>query len=216
MHLSSRRLDPARMGASGVPGGRRREFVDGHQFDALTRHLTSIRFTRGSALRGMAAGALTLVGMTRVADEASAGKKKKVCHCGDTAGATCSTLAVKKKQRRMHLTEHQCDYMGACRSNIDACAAAPILVNVGRLGDSCSTNSDCGASSGLECVANLCVPLDLDKTCTNDGECSTGRCEGNVCVLCPEASTCETTTGGTQCCTGLATCDPTSHVCVLI
>lgn len=190
--------------------------MDGPRFDALTQRLTSIRLTRGGALRGMVAGALTLAGMTRVADEASAGKKKKVCHCSETAGETCSTMRVKKSQRNMHLRNHQCDYMGACKTNIDACAAAPIFVDTGRLLTPCSNSNPCGANSGLECVAGFCVPLDLDKTCTNNGECSTGRCEGNVCVLCPSASTCETASGGPQCCTGIASCDPDVHACLLI
>ncbi len=189
--------------------------MDGLQFDALTQRLTSIRLTRGSALRGMVAGALTLAGTARVAEEASAGKKKrKVCHCPETAGGTCATAKVKKKQRKMHLKTHQCDYMGACRSDITACAAAPILVNVARIGDSCTSDNQCGNDSGLECVADLCVPLDLDTTCDNNGECSTGRCEGGVCVLCPEASTC-VSEAGAQCCTGLSTCDPDTRVCVL-
>jgi hypothetical protein len=114
----------------------------------------------------------------------------------------------------MHLKNHQCDYMGACRANIDACAAAPILVNTGRLSTACSNSNQCGANSGLECVDGFCLPLDLDTTCDNNGECSTGRCEANVCVLCPGASTCDTA-AGPQCCTGLATCDPTTNVCVL-
>ena len=89
--------------------------MDGHQVDALTQRLTSIRLTRGGALRGMVAGALTLAGMTRVTDEARAGKKKKVCHCSETAGGTCSTMRVKKSQRNMHLKKHQCDYMGPAK-----------------------------------------------------------------------------------------------------
>jgi hypothetical protein len=187
--------------------------VDGHQFDALTQRLTSTRLTRGGALRGMVAGALTLAGMARVADDASAGKKKKVCHCGDTPGGTCSTMKVKKGQRRMHLTDHQCDYQGACRSDITACAAAPIIVNVGRLLDPCSDNSDCGSNSGLRCLLGLCQPLDFGTTCSNDGECSGGRCAGNVCVGCPIPSICVSDTGA-QCCRGSATCGADS-VCVL-
>jgi hypothetical protein len=188
--------------------------MDGSQFDALTQRLTSIRLTRGKALRGMVASALSLAGMAQVANQASAGKKKKVCHCQETAGGTCATEKVKKKQRNKHLKNHQCDYMGACRGNIDACAAAPILVNAGRLGTACDSGNPCGANSGLECVGGFWLPLVLDTSCTYNGECSTGRCEANVCVLCPGASTCETA-AGPQCCTGLSTCNPTTNVCVL-
>jgi hypothetical protein len=201
------------MDAPDVPGGQWRDLVDGHQFDALTLRLTSIRLTRGGALRGMVAGALALAGMTPVTNEASARKKKsKVCHCGDTAGATCSTMTVKKKQRKMHLTTHQCDYMGACRGNITACAAAPIIVDGGHLGDDCTNTNPCASNSGLECVAGFCVPTDLGNTCTNNGECSTGRCESGACVECPAASVCETTSGA-QCCSLSASC--VGNVCVL-
>jgi hypothetical protein len=192
--------------------------MDGPQFDALTQRLTSIRLTRGEALRGVVAGALTLAGMAQVAEEASAARRRRrgqVCHCSETAGGTCSTQRAGRKQRRMHLRDHQCDYQGACRTNIDACAAAPIIVDTGRLGDGCTSNGQCGNDSGLECVGGFCVPLDLNTRCTNNGECSTGRCEEGFCVLCLEADTCETATGP-QCCTGLATCDPNTHVCVLM
>jgi hypothetical protein len=199
------------MGAKDVPSGQRRNFVDGHQFDALTQRLTSTRLTRGGALRGMVAGALTLAGMARVADDASAGNKKKVCHCET---GTCSTMKVKKSQRRTHLTEHQCDYQGACRSNITACAAAPILVNTNHLLDPCSGNGDCGANSGLACVAGVCLPLVPDQTCTNNGECSTGRCEGGVCVQCPLVNICQSETGA-QCCAVGFNCDLSTGVCVL-
>jgi hypothetical protein len=189
--------------------------VDGHQFDALTQRLTSTRLTRGGALRGMVAGALTVAGIARVADEASAGKRRKVCHCGDVAGPTaCTTEPVGKKQRRAHLRDHQCDYLGACRGNT-ACAAAPIIINIDRLGTACSSNNPCGNNSGLRCVANLCVPIDLGDSCTNDRECSTGRCTGGLCVDClPVADICGA--GSTlQCCTVGASCDSVDNVCVL-
>jgi hypothetical protein len=162
----------------------------------------------------MVAGAVTLTGMTQVAEEASAGKKRKVCHCGDVAGGTCTTERVGKKNRKAHLRDHQCDYLGACRSPT-ACAAAPItIINIDRLGTPCSPSNPCGANSGLECVANVCVPIDLGDACTNNRECSTGRCTGGVCVDCPLLSICGA--GRTlQCCTVEASCDQTDDVCVL-
>jgi hypothetical protein len=186
--------------------------VDGHQFDALTQRLTSTHLTRGGALRGMVAGALTLAGMVRVADDASAGKKKKVCHCDDTGN--CSTQRVKKSERKTHLTDHVCDYQGACRSNITACAAAPIIVNTNHLLDPCLSNSDCGGNSGLECVANVCLPIVPDQTCDNNGECSTGQCDGNVCIQCPLLSICVSESGA-QCCAVGFECNESTGVCAL-
>jgi hypothetical protein len=46
--------------------------VNGPRFDALTQRFASVRLTRARALRGMAVSALTLTGVVKVADEASA------------------------------------------------------------------------------------------------------------------------------------------------
>jgi hypothetical protein len=104
--------------------------------------------------------------------------------------------------------------MGECQGNINACAATPIIVNIDRLDDPCSGPDDCGANTGLECVAGFCVPIDLSDECTFSGECSTGRCEGSVCVTCPVLSFCETATGP-QCCAVGYHCDPDNDICVL-
>jgi hypothetical protein len=186
--------------------------MDGPRFDELTQRLASIRLSRKRALRGLAAGVAALAGGAAFTDGAKAGKKKPVCHC--EAGGACTDQRVGKKQRKMHLRDHQCDYLGECRSDITACAAAPIVVDVDRLGDPCSNNNPCGANSGLRCVAGFCVPLDVGDECTNDGECSTGNCENGECAPCPVLSICGS--GSTaQCCTVEANCDQTEEVCVL-
>jgi len=104
--------------------------------------------------------------------------------------------------------------MGECQSNIDDCQATPILINSDRVNKSCSATNPCGANSGLECVGGFCVPIDLSDECTNDGECSTGRCNGSICVECPVASFCQTATGA-QCCAIGYHCDPDDRICVL-
>jgi len=196
--------------------------VDDSQFDALTQRLASIRLTRKGALRGLVGSVATLAGGAAFAGRVEAGKKKLICHCGD-AGPTCAPLRLKKKQRKSHLRDHQCDYLGACRTGtggITACAAAPIIVDVGRLGGSCSPTNPCGANSGLRCVLNICVPIDLGDVgdpCTNNGECSTGRCGGAVdgCIPCPLLSTCGSGTTA-QCCAIGYHCDTgNTDVCVL-
>jgi hypothetical protein len=189
--------------------------MDGSRFDALTQRLAAIRLTRQGALRGLVGSVAALTGGAAFTGGVEAGKKKPVCHC---EGVTCGTLRVKKKQRKAHLRDDQCDYQGECRTSINACAAAPILIDIDLLGEPCSRNSDCGGSnSGLLCDLGLevCVPIDLGNSCTNNGECSTGRCVDNQCAPCPEASTCGTGAGASpQCCSLLATCG-VLDLCVL-
>jgi hypothetical protein len=186
--------------------------MDGPRFDDLTQRLASIRLSRKRALRGLAGGVAALAGGAAFTDRVEAKKgKKSVCHC--EAGGACSSQRGGKKQRKNHLRNHQCDYLGECRSDITACAAAPILIDSDRLVDpTCSDSNPCGGNSGLRCVAGICVPIDLGDSCTNDGECSTGNCENQKCALCLSICGSGVTT---QCCTGEATCDQTTDVCVL-
>ena len=193
--------------------------MDGSRFDALTQRLASIRLSRKRALHGLVGSVAAVAGGAAFTDGAEAKKgKKSVCHC--EAGGACTTEKVKKKQRKSHLRDHQCDYLDECRSSITACAAAPILIDIDLLDEPCSRNSDCGgANSGLLCDLGLalpvCVPSDLGKDCQNDGQCRTGRCEGGVCVACPGARVCGTGVD-TQCCRGLAVCVPgLIDLCVL-
>jgi hypothetical protein len=213
--------------------------VDGSRFDEFTQRLVSVRLTRGSALRGLAVSALTLTGMVKLADEASAGKRRRpVCHC-PTPGEPCTTQRLGRKQRNAHLRNDECDYLGKCRSTISACAAfpiAPVIDPIGQpcssntecgnsgglvctagfcVGATCSSNSQCGNSGGFRCLAGTCVPIDLGNTCTNNGECSTGQCTGGFCVECTAASLCGTGTSA-QCCAIGYHCDTgNTDVCIL-
>jgi hypothetical protein len=189
--------------------------MDGSHFDALTQKLAVIRFTRKSALRGLVGGFAALTGGAVFTGGVEAGKKKWICHCG--TGPTCTDEQVSRTQRNAHLRDHQCDYRGECRDwepiASTACAAAPIPYSTDTYELSCVPNSTgykrtCFKGSGLECVPgpgySHCQPIDLGRSCTNNGECSTGRCEGGKCVNCPDPSTCGDTFQ--QCCTPLATC----------
>ena len=190
--------------------------MDGPRFDALTQRLASIRLTRSRALRGITVGALTLAGMATVADEASAGKKKKLCKCPD-ANATCTTDKKSKQGRKRYLKSHPCSYKGKCRGtgtkNPCEGAGAPVTVNTTLLGAACTVGgTDCGTGTGLECVADVCVPIDLGDICAEDADCSTGRCAGLVCAECPETDICESGDDA-QCCVADATC--VGGLCVL-
>lgn len=199
--------------------------MDGSQFDALTRRLTSIRLTRGSALRGMAAGALTLAGMTRIAEEASAGKTRgKYCQC-DNGTETCTNEKAGKKARKRHLKQNPCSYKGKCRGTgthnpCDGAGAPTTGGSDPAPGTTCTVGgNDCGDSAvtGLECVgapgqAGVCASLDLNAVCNADTDCSTGRCTLGVCVECPETSICAPGNDAV-CCAVDATC--VSGICVL-
>ena len=191
--------------------------MDGKRFDALTLRLASIRLTRGSALRGMGAGALALTGMAKVTEEASA-RKRAYCACED-ADAECTDESAGRKARKRYIREHPCSYKGECRgsgSHNPCQAGAPITVNVNVLnliGNECDGQSDCGGSgSGLECVevlgTDICVPLvggGLGAVCTDDSDCATGRCVSLLCAECDVADICGRDDNA-QCCFADADC----------
>jgi hypothetical protein len=197
----------------------RRKRVDGSRFDELTQRLASIRLTRGGALRGLAVSAVTLTGIAKVADEASAGKKRRYCACEDENDNECTTERAGKRARRRYLRDHQCSYKGACRgsgSHNPCQAGAPITVNVNVLnliGNECDDQSDCGGSgSGLECLEvsgiDICVPLEgggLGAVCSEDSDCATGRCVLLLCTACDTADICGRDDNA-QCCFADAEC----------
>ena len=192
--------------------------MDGPRFDKLTQRLASTRLTRGSALRGLAASTLTLAGMTTVADEATAGKKKPYCDCPD-ATSMCTNARAGKKARRLYLQSHPCSYKGTCQGtgSHNPCerAGAFISLDMDLLGASCTPGGgECGTESGLECGdLNTCVPFSfVGDTCQGDVTCTSGRCDVMECVLCPDSDICETG-NFPLCCVVDATC--ISGFCVL-
>jgi hypothetical protein len=190
--------------------------VDDKRFDALTQRLASIRLTRGSALRGMVASGLTLVGVTTVADEASAGKKKKYCDCPDDT-ADCTDAKKSKKGRKRYLSSHPCSYKGTCRGtgSRNPCEDAGTTITVldtTLLGVDCEISGDeCGdpGETGLSCVVDICLPIAVGDICSpgsGEAECAFGSCTGAVCI-CDVASVCENeTTGEVRCCVAAADC----------
>jgi hypothetical protein len=190
--------------------------MDRDHFDALVQRLASTRLTRGGALRGLVAGIAAASGVAGASafSEARAKKrhhKKEICHCANPA-ATCSTETVGKKQRKRHLKQDQCDYLGPCQGTLNPCAGAgsPITIDLSLLGLSCTAGgTECGDSavSGLTCLLGLCVPLDVANgvVCASDADCSTGRCTGAVCADCPTASICGADDSA-QCCVAEADC----------
>jgi hypothetical protein len=166
--------------------------VDGPRFDALTQRLASIRLTRGSALRGLAASTLTLAGLATVADEASAAKKP-YCAC-ENANSNCTTEFAGRRARKRYIKQHPCSYKGECRGSgsHNPCedAAVDIDINVNLLNILCPLGTECGDSNvtGLICLNGRCRPEDCQdivdlcgpnnnlQCCVADATCVAGVC----------------------------------------
>ncbi len=188
--------------------------MDAHRFDVATKRLAGVLVTRSAFVRGFAAGSLVLGGLATASPTVEAKRKKKaLCHCGSTPGGVCTTERVSKKQRKRHLRDDQCDYLGACRNTIDACAAVPITLPQDVLNLINLTCPLAGCGIGLTCGAgNVCLPLDLGQPCSHNSECSTGNCDNHQCALCVEV--CGLGNGkDPQCCASGANC--VADVCVL-
>ena len=186
--------------------------MDANRFDRLARRLAAARLTRARALRGIAAGAAALAGLGASTGDVSAGRKRKLCHCGDDPTAQCTDEKVSKKARKQHLRDHPCDYKGECRGtgtrNPCQGAGVAITVDVDLLGDACTVGGTaCGDpnETGLECVINVCLPIDLGDACDEDADCGSGRCEDGQCADCPELARCGTGPDR-QCCVVDADC----------
>jgi hypothetical protein len=191
--------------------------VDADRFDGLARRLAARRLTRSGVLRGMLAGAAALTGLGALAGGVDARPRKRtVCQC-PSSGAACGEARLGRKARRRHLRTNPCSYKGACRGtgtrNPCTDAGAPITININLLGIACTTGgTECGAGTGLQCIAGFCVPIDFGSTCTANDECDAGTCDNGTCGTCDLVSVCESGANA-QCCVANADC--INGVCVL-
>ncbi len=198
--------------------------MDSKRFDQLTQRLASIRLTRGNALRGIAASALTLAGITQGAETGMAqvtdeGRRRprqprqvRYCRC-DGPADDCSTETGTKRQRQRHVNQSPCSYKGPCKGagNQNPCEDAGTtitVIDITLLRAECTiAGGECGnsATTGLTCIAGICLPL-LGEVCAVDGDCSAGECEGVACV-CSLVSICESeSSDAVQCCVAEAEC----------
>jgi hypothetical protein len=198
----------------------RRKDVDDRRFDALAQRVASIRLTRGDALRGMAASALTLAGLAQVAsaqvtdERHRPGHRRPVRYCRcDNATETCTNETGTRKQRNQHVRNNPCSYKGRCKGSgthnpCEDAGTTITVINTTLLRADCSTDPGvCGnsATSGLTCIAGICLPL-LGEVCAVDGDCSAGECAGGACV-CSLISICESeSSDAVQCCVAEAEC----------
>ena len=173
--------------------------MDDRAFDALTKAVTETWPSRRTVLGRLGLGALAAFGVgSGVSFEEAAAKKscKKRCKKKNTA-----------KQRR------KCRKKCKKTSPPAADAGFPITVNTTLLGTACTPlGGECGTGTGLECVALVCVPIDLGDVCVTGEDCSTGRCTSGICSDCDTLDICGTA-GSQQCCVTDATC--VANACVL-
>jgi hypothetical protein len=183
--------------------------MDGKRFDELTQRLALVRFTRGDALRGMAASALTLAGITQgaetgmaqVTDEARRPRRPRrrvryrYCRC-DGPDDNCSNETGTKRQRQQHVNQSPCSYKGPCKGsgNQNPCedAGVSIIVDINLLNILCPLGNECDPSgvTGLICLNGRCRPEDCQDTVKvcgpiNNLQCcvADATCVRGLCVL---------------------------------
>jgi hypothetical protein len=177
--------------------------MDGTTFDNLIKRLATTPLSRSNALRGLAASAAALAGVTLAAEPGAAKGKRKVCHCTDEKSTSCKTIEVGRKAAKRHVKRHDCDYRRECKGFSGCCLANTL---------GCTTNTQC--CSGFcgdgtcrpagSCVAQGAACNDAN-TATSDN-CCTGECLDSLCR--PTGSCKEIGEGcspGFECCTGTCT-----------
>jgi hypothetical protein len=183
--------------------------MDGTQFDTLAKRLSTTPLTRDKALRGMAAGAAALVGVTLAREPSAAAKKKKIriCVCASADVTTCQTKNKPKSKAKKILRNKPCAYTGRCRLGVSGCiGCAPANNTQG----SCLAGQLCNA--GATCVAGCTGENNTQGTCPNGQFCSnpsgvTGQCQNQAATCEPPNSTQGSCLSG-QICNGSRVCVP--------
>jgi hypothetical protein len=186
--------------------------MDGDRFDDLIKRLGMSRFTRLSALRGLAGAVAALGGAALSDDDADAvkrrnnrkrrrnrGKTRRICHC-DANGQDCRTLRLSKKKAKRHLKRHPNDSSGRCDD--DTCLDTDTECNPNRPGRCCARTCcvDTTSNSGGIC------PLDGSNCC---GQHHTGGyCAPPFSQCCAQDACCRT---NEVCCANAF--DPTGYCC---
>ena len=180
--------------------------VEQDRFDAFAVSLAGEGTSRRSVLGRLAAsGVATALGITAITafgdEEADAKKHKKRKGCVQKCNR-------KKKKNARNACKQKCK-----TASPTPAAGFPITLNTTLLGDVCTIGgTECGTNSGLECVAFICVPIDLGDVCVTGDDCGTGQCNGGVCSQCDMLNVCGAA-GNQQCCVADADC--VANNCVL-
>jgi hypothetical protein len=179
--------------------------MDGDRFDDLIKRLGMSRFTRLSALRGLAGAVAALGGAALTEDDADAvkrrndknknrkrkrnrGKTQRICHC-DANGQNCRTQKLSKKKAKRRLRQNPNDYKGRCDKQ--KCL---------------DPDNGCNVNRPFECCSGNCC---IDRTSASNGICA------------PNGANCcgQHITGGyctaefSQCCAQNACCRPNEVCC---
>jgi hypothetical protein len=145
-------------------------------FDNVARWVNGVQ-SRRTVARLLGGGALvaSVAGLSLLADEEAAGKKRKkpVCLC---TGTGCTDKKVKNRAKVIKKNP-RCNYAGACTTN--PCAGV------------CTSSADC--TGGQVCASGQCADCTSYTQCENTTTvghvaCLEGRCRGNE--ICTATSEC--------------------------
>jgi hypothetical protein len=102
--------------------------MDGTRFDTLIKRLATTPLTRAQTLRGLAASAAALAGVTLLADSGAAAdgggrrrRRRRVCDCENANPNTCTNRRLKRRAARRLLRSNACAYKGGC-TGVSGCA----------------------------------------------------------------------------------------------
>jgi hypothetical protein len=178
--------------------------MDGSHFDALVRSLATTPLARANVLRGLAASAAALAGLTRIGESGTAKKnhekKVKVCQC-PTADATLCTTKKVGKDKAKKVARRACNYKGTCQTGVTRCAGGCTceqkICGDNGCGGSCGTceagqvcaDGRCVSScpSGQKICAGNCIPSNQCCTNTDCGPDAPRCCRGTCSQCCTEA-----------------------------
>lgn len=145
--------------------------MDGHRFDVLAKAVATGR-SRRTVLRGLGAGALGLLGASRMAQAAPAGKVT-ICHWDADLGVF-QQLTISQNGlhgHRNHLKDNLTPDFANDSSNCGGCGVVCT-------GDATCSNGECVSVPKVCTPANMLGADGLGRICQNDGDCPCGVCGG--------------------------------------
>ena len=157
--------------------------MDGTRFDNLIKRLATRPMTRATALRGLAASAAALTGVSILAGSGEAAnnnnnnndRKRKVCKCTSATATSCRTVKKEKKKAKRVLRRFPCSYKGKCRAGVTACAAPVGCSPANNTQGTCAPGQLCNTSA--VCVAG-CTGGPGQGSCPSGQQCRNGQCQG--------------------------------------
>ena len=165
--------------------------MDGTHFDSLIKRLAATPVTRAAALRGLAASAAALAGVTLLAESGTADgdgkktRKRRVCDCSSSDPNSCTNRRLKRRAANRLLRSNACAYKGRC-TGVSGCAApAPVGCNPANntqgncpTGQVCNTRAICVTAVGCLYTAN--PQCSTNQVCCPSESASAGECRGTL------------------------------------